>query len=114
MYEEKCQQHPLFFAIDIVIVLKVLKNLLSLDDILARNCCGVLDQNKLKVTAIDSIENMDPPEDCVNIAKWRENKLEQLEEYYKTLLCTYSPHGMNVRGQGNYKKWTVPQPGANG
>ena len=41
---------------------------------------GVLDQNKLKVTAIDSIENIDPPEDCVNIAKWRENKLEQLEE----------------------------------
>ena len=36
---------------------------------------GVLDQNKLKVTAIDSIENMDPPEDCVNIAKWRENKV---------------------------------------
>ena len=41
MYEEKCQQHPLFFAIDIVIVLKVLKNLLSLDNILARNCCDL-------------------------------------------------------------------------
>ena len=81
------------------------------------------------MTAIDSIENMDPPEDCVNITKWRENKLEQLEEYYRTLLCTYSPHGMNVRGQNNYKKWTkagtssqvpidyvpaVPQPGPNG
>ena len=40
MYWEKCLQHPLFFAIHIVIVLKVEIFLLSLDDILARNCCG--------------------------------------------------------------------------
>ena len=58
MYEEKCQQHPLFFALHIVIVLKVLKNLLSLDDILARNCYEVsslplrpvLAQTKLRLT----------------------------------------------------------------
>ena len=56
MYWEKCLQHPLFFAIHIVIVLKVEIFLLSLDDILARNCCVYLEKLKTNLRLLCSGE----------------------------------------------------------
>ena len=61
--------------------------------------------NFLKIQLIDTIENIDPPEDCTDIKAWTNEKLEQLEEYYRTLLCSYVPHGLNVRGESKYSKW---------
>ena len=66
---------------------------------------GNIDKNSWKIQLIDTIENIDPPDDCTDIKAWISEKLEQLEEYYRTLLCSYVPHGLNVRGESKYNKW---------
>ena len=66
---------------------------------------GNITQKSWKIQIIDSIEDLQPPQNCTDIKTWRYEKLEQLEEYYRTLLCSYVPHGLNVRGESKYKKW---------
>ena len=66
---------------------------------------GNITQKSWKIQIIDSIEDLQPPENCTDIKTWRYEKLEQLEEYYRTLLCSYVPHGLNVRGESKYNKW---------
>ena len=55
--------------------------------------------------AIDSIEDMKPPSGILDKNKWMTDNLEELEEHYRTILHSYVPHGLNVKGESNYKKW---------
>ena len=66
---------------------------------------GNFDKNHLRVMAIDSIEDMKPPSGILDKNKWMTDNLEELEEHYRTILHSYVPHGLNVKGESNYKKW---------
>ena len=66
---------------------------------------GNFDNSNLKVMVIDTIENLEPQTDTHNITKWRTDTIEQLEEHYRTTFNSYVPHGLNVKGESNYKKW---------
>ena len=70
----------------------------------------VLDKKYLKFMAIDSIEDCSPPTNVDNIDEWRIIELEKLEEHYRTMLCTYIPHGLNVKGESSYKRWAHKRP----
>ena len=60
---------------------------------------GFVEPEFLKFMAIDTIENMPIPNNVTNVEQWRIGKLEELEEEYRTKLCSYRPLGLQCKKQ---------------
>ena len=60
---------------------------------------------------IDGIKEGEIPKDLSKNDKmlWIFNKLEELEEKWRLRLHTYIPHGLNKKGESNFKKWLQPK-----
>ena len=59
----------------------------------------------LQGVELDSIEDSTAPPHITDSNECRVMELEKLKEHYRTLLFTYVPHGLNVKGESSYKRW---------
>ena len=83
----------------------------GLMEFLINNCGGWMGPDNFKIMLIDGIKEGDIPKDLSKNDKmlWIFNKLEELEEKWRLRLHTYILHGLNKKGESNFKKWLQPK-----